>query len=193
MANVDFPSGFKALRNRNGSFPEIMVMDCVTTVLYDGALAFLSNTGLVQLMTSSVVSSTLAKRIAGVFANGKAAGAVGAEGSKSKIRVYTDPDQLYSIQTSTNALDTITEVIGVNVAVWNANGGNSTNVRSITELNGAEVSSVACGSATNAEICQILQVEKGIGNSLAASTSWTRFVVRLNGPAHLQRSAGGQQ
>lgn len=190
MANVDFPSGLQALRNRNGSMPEIMVMDCVTTVIYEGALAFASSTGLVRMCVSSVMSSTLAKKIVGVFANSKAAGAVGADGNIAKIRVYIDPEQEYLCQFDDGSATSLTSSINRIFSIVGVNTGNSTTLRSITEID-ASTGAVTGLLLTNvnSQILQVMAFEKGINNDYLGSNA--RVVVKLIPKAHIHRNNSG--
>jgi hypothetical protein len=168
-----------------------MALDCVTTVLYAGALAFQANTGLVGMCSATTISSTLAKNIVGVFAEGKAAGAEAAEGSKSKILVYTDPNQLYEIQSDDDTTSTITGTIGLifPIVAAAANTGNATLVRSNSEIDGDASAVTAMNNTTNAEILQVLQVKKQIDDT--ATGSWRKFVVRLVPKAHMHNNNSG--
>lgn len=187
MANTDWPSGLQPVRNRNGSHPEIVVMDCVSTVLYEGALAFMSSSGLVGMCSSSVISSTLAKDIVGVFAEAKPASTVGAEGSKSKVRVYIDPEQLYEIQFDDNSVTGVNGIINRVFPILTPAAGNALN-RSTSELDGSAGAAAACASATAAEIFQPIAIVKGPRNGSDASASWTRVVGKLVPKAHIHRN-----
>jgi len=188
MANIDFPSGLQAVKNRNGSSSEISILDCVTTVLYAGALAFISSSGLVGMCSATTISSTLAKDIIGVFAEGKAAGAVSCEGSISKVQVYTDPEQLYMIQADTNDVSGLTDTIGrvFPIVAASANTGNATHVRSNSELDASAGASAAFVNTTNAEILHCVKIHKVIGETSAAS--WRKLVVKLAPVAHIHRN-----
>lgn len=184
MANVDAPSGLRALMNVNGSAPRVRVMDCVTTVIYQGALAFLSSTGLVGMCSSSVITSVLKRDIIGVFADAKAAGAQCAEGSKSKIRVYIDPEQLYVIQTDDNTVSALTDAIGRNFTPLAVNSGNSTTLQSICEADGDSGAASAASSAAQTLLC--VGVQKGPGiDALPSATSWTKLIVKIVPSAHV--------
>jgi len=186
MANVDFPSGLSPVRNRNGNAPGITVMDCVTTVLYEGALAFMSTTGLVGLNLSSVLSAVQAKKIVGVFANSKAAGAVGADGSISKIRVYSDPDQEYIGQFDDATAGAITSSIGRIFPVVGVAAGNSTTLRSIMELDASAGGVVSVVTSVNCSLLQVLAVSKEIGNDLNSANA--RVICKLVPQAHMHRN-----
>ncbi len=188
MANQDFPSGLSAVKNRNGSAPEVSILDCVTTVLYEGALAFLSNTGLVGMAPATTITSAHAKDIIGVFAQGKAAGAVSCEGSISKVMVYTDPEQLYVIQSDDDTTASLTSTIGrvFPIVATQASTGNGTHVRSIAELDGSAGAAFAMDNGTNAEILHVIKIHKVIGES--ASGSWRKLVVKLAPKAHIHRN-----
>jgi hypothetical protein len=185
MAQADFPRGLQALRNVNGSAPTVQALDCVTTVLYEGALAFMSSTGLVRMCTSSVMSSALAKTIVGVFAQGKAAGAASAEGSLSKVLVYTDPNQLYEIQTDDASVSTVAGSIGAvfPMVSGQANTGNATHVRSNMEIDGSGAAAAPMDNTTNAEIFQCVAIKKAIDD--AAASSWRKLVVRITPRANV--------
>ena len=189
MANLDFPSGLRVVRNNNGSEPEMRVMDCVSTVIYEGALAFQSATGLVRMCVSSALSSALAKKIVGVFADAKAAGAEGAEGSISKARVYVDPNQLFSCQFDDASVTGISGAINLIFPVVAVNSGNTTTLRSIIELDASLGVTAAMASASNAEILQILQYEKVIGQDTTLANA--RVIVRLVPKAHINTNNSG--
>jgi len=188
MANQDFPSGLMAVKNRNGSASEISILDCVTTVLYEGALAFISSTGLVGMCSATTITSTLARDIIGVFAQGKAAGAVSCEGSISKVMVYTDPEQLYVIQSDDDTTASLTSTIGkvFPVVAATANTGNATFLRSNCELDGSHGAAAACLVTTNAEILHCIKIHKVIGDTAAGS--WRKLVVKLAPKAHIHRN-----
>ena len=188
MANLDFASGLSAVKNRNGSSPEISILDCVTTVLYEGALAFLSNTGLVGMAPASTITSAQAKDIIGVFAQGKAAGAVSCEGSISKVQVYTDPEQLYVIQSDDNTTASLTSTIGrvFPIVATQAGTGNATHVRSLAELDGSAGAAFSMDSGTNAEILQCIKIHKVIGDTAAGS--WRKLVVKIVPKSHIHRN-----
>lgn len=188
MPNIDFPSGLRAIRNPNGDYPVAVPMDSVSTVLYKGEPAILSSTGLVGMAGTSIITSAIAKRCIGVFAEYKAAGAAGPDGNIRKALVYADPDQLYVIQSDDSTTSNLTTTIGRNFAVTGANTGDSLG-NSIVELDGstgssATTSSIAC-------LVKVLAVQKNIDNTLAASTSWTDFIVRINPKFHLAVNNGG--
>lgn len=189
MANLDFPSGFRVVRNNNGSEPAVRVMDSVSTVIYEGALAFQSATGLVRMCTSSVISSALAKKIVGVFADSKAAGAAGAEGSISKMRVYVDPAQEYSIQLDDASVTGVSGTINRIFPVLAANTGNTTTLRSISELDASAGATAAMASASAAEIVQVLAYEKVIGQDVTLANP--RVIVRLVPKAHINNNNTG--
>jgi hypothetical protein len=187
MANIDFPSGLRPLINRNGSNPEVRVMNCVATVIYEGALAFLSSTGLVGMCSSSVITSVLKRDIVGVFAEGRAAGADGAEGVTNLIRVYTDPEQLYVIQTDDDTVSAVTDAIGRNFTPLAVNSGNSTTLRSICEIDG-NTGAVSAPRAV-AQTLQCVGVQKGPEiDALPLSSSWTKLIVKIVPSAHIYRN-----
>jgi len=173
LANRDFPSGLRPLRNQNGSAPMVESLPCVTTVLYEGALLFLSGgaVGKVQMYTSSVLITTgLGLQVIGVAAEPKAAGA-----SKTTVLVYTDPQQLYEIQSDDATVDSNSDALGLNFAVVAPNAGNATTGRSISELDGNSAGVVASTS-----VCRILHVinrKKEIGDAYGANV---KLVVKLN-------------
>lgn len=191
MAQLDFPSGLRALRNVNGSAPRVQVMDCVTTVLYDGALALLSSTGLVSMPTASTMTSALAKKIVGVFAQGKAAGAASCEGSKSKVLVYTDPQQLYEIQSDDATVSTLAKSIGgvFPLVATSANAGNTTTLRSTSEIDGSAVAATVFSNTTNTEFLQCIAIKKVIDD--VANASWRKLVVKISPKAHIYEAGLG--
>lgn len=187
MANIDFPSGLRAIKNPNGDAPRVQLMDCVSTVLYKGALALLSSTGLVSLMTSSVISSAMAKRIIGVFVDHKAAGAHSTDGGASKALVYTDPNQLYVIQSDDATLAAITDYVGRNFSLTGMMAGDSLG-NSIGEISGASGS-----SATTSSVARVVKViSEYSGRALDGDlTANGRFIVQINPKFHLLANNGG--
>ena len=183
MANIDFPSGLRPIRNVNGDFPPAESMDSVSTVLYKGQLAILSTTGLVGGPGTSIITSTIAKKCVGVFAEYKAAGAAGPDGSIAKSLVYSDPDQLYVIQSDDSTTSNLTTTIGRNFELTGMNAGDSLG-NSTGEINGDTGTSITTSSV--AKVVQLVAVQKDINNVLAASTSWTDFVVKINPKFHIR-------
>lgn len=187
MANIDFPSGLRVIANPNGDAPRVQLMDCVSTVLYKGALALLSSTGLVSLMTSSVITSTLAKRIIGVFVEHKAAGAHSTDGGVSKTLVYTDPNQLYVIQSDDATLASPTNYVGRNFPLIGMSTG-STLGDSAGEIDGDAGSS----ATTSSVACVVKVIREYSGRALDGDlTANGKFIVQINPKFHLLANNGG--
>jgi hypothetical protein len=157
-------------------------MDCVTTIIYDNAPLFMSSTGLVGLASSSVLTSTLGKQFVGVAAGGKLAGA-----GRNKINVYTDPEQLYRIQSDDDTLGSATSYVHRNFGLLTPDAGNSTTVRSIAELDGSSGTSVTTIS-TQARILKVVSANTPIDGDL---TSWGKFVVKINPKFHIAVNNSG--
>lgn len=181
MANPDFRSGLSPLRNVNGSFPAVREMTCTTPVIYEGAPLLLSSDGTVAMATTSILTSTLAKRIVGVAQNGKLAGA-----GRTSVNVYVDPDQLWVIQSDDNSLNSIADFIGANFQVLNNNAGDSGTLRSQMEIDGSSASSTTASSV--AALLQVVDSHIPIDGDL---TSNGKFVVRINPKFHLAANNGG--
>ena len=187
MANVDFPSGLRPIRNQGGSSPQVIAMDSVSTVIYEGALAILSSDGTVSMNGADTVSSTDAVDIVGVFVQSKAASADGADGSRSKVLVNIDPEQLYVIQSDDDTLVSAANFVGRNFAVVEAASGNTTTLRSICELDGSSGASAANTYTTSAEILQVISEYSGkrIDGDL---TSNGQFIVKIVPATHIHRN-----
>ena len=188
MANIDFPSGLRPIRNNNGDFPVAATMDSVSTVLYKGQLAILSTTGIVGGPGTSIITSTIAKKCIGVFAEHKAAGAAGPDGNVAKALVYRDPDQLYVIQADDSSTSNLTTTIGRNFQLIGMNAGDSLG-NSTGELDASTGTSITTSSV--ASMVKVVAVQKNIDNTLGASVSWTDFIVLINPKFHILANNGG--
>ncbi len=186
MANRDAPMGMRALRNRNGSHPPVRQYDAVTSVIAEGELVLLSTTGLAYPIGAGYLASA-ADNILGVAAAVKSLKtATQVSAGQSKVQVYVDPDQLYVLQSDDATLATITNYVGRNFALTNADNFNSTTGQSIAELDGS-TGSVSAAVGSDARPIQVVELHKAIGNAANVSgtgISWADFVVRITPRYH---------
>jgi TRAP-type uncharacterized transport system substrate-binding protein len=173
------------IRNQNGNAPVIRSLDCVSTVIYEGALLFMSTTGLVGMASSSIISSTMAKKIVGVAVQPKAAAA-----ANVKVLANISPDQVFVMQTDDATVTAITDCVGRNFKLVAPAGGNSSTLRSICEIDGNTGTSIGT-SQTSAEIVKCIGVYKGLDNTLGAGNTWVALEVVILNKYHMLTNATG--
>lgn len=179
MANLDAPKGFKALQNEAGTAPKLQAFTAKSGVtIYEGTPVSLNTTG--QLVAYSVATSTAAKKGLGVAAHYR----VGSSAGPNTVLVYTDPHQLYEVQSDDNTLTTIGDVVYRNFKATNLSSGSGTTLQSTAEIDGSTGTSVqTITSGTDRRPFKAVGFSRNLQND--NSTSWNKIIVQFNPSYHM--------
>ena len=185
MANLDAAMGFRALQSEAGTAPKVQAFTIeASTTVFEGTQVAVNTTGKIIAYTQS--STVLAQRCIGVAAHFRQAA-----DASATVLVYTDPAQLYEVQSDDNTLTVIGDVVGRNFQVLNVAAGSGTTLQSTAEIDGSSGTSLSLvtGTSTARRPWQALGFSRNIQNDNATTNN--TIIVRLNPGYHLFAGTGG--
>lgn len=177
MPNTDAPVGLWPRPGTGGDttprMREYSVADGYTSAIGMGGPVQLAATGTAERLRANTNTVIL----------GVAAHFVSRTGTSRKLMVFDDPDTLFEIQVDDSSVTSVGVAIGANFSLLNFNTYNSTNQRSICEVDGGTQSSTVANRAV-----RCIGISKRIDKS--AFTSWTGLVVQIQPTQHVWGKSG---
>jgi hypothetical protein len=179
MANVDAPRGLRAIHGEYNAAPRLETLNVTAAIeIGEGQIVALAATGLIVSYTDAIA---LAGGVIGVAAHYVAAAATDRE-----LQVYTDPNQVYSVQADDATITNVADCVGAFFDVVAPITINTTLQTSVTELDGSSATANVGTTTADLRPLQCLAVGKSIQNEIGAAISWTKFEVRLASPVHIR-------
>lgn len=177
MANIDAPVGMRPVKVEYGTAPKIEKFAVTDSVaIYQGAPVCLADTGLIVAYTNTLAA---AGQVVGVASH-----YVSAAQADRTLLVYTDPGQVFEMQSDDATLTAVTDYRGGLFRFVNPAAGNTTTLQSKAEIDGSSGTSVTGATSTAVTPIRIEDVVVAPQNTIGSGISWTRFLVRFILPVH---------